>query len=641
MGSEDRSELLLRITLPEALPGDLLYEKGDSRWGRRVDDVTEIPTTEDLWQAVNQAGSGYAGHLLEAGHRLGQWLLDERALAVLGDHFQERQARRVEHRGRIEVFVSPSLSNHPWELVATPAFGQLGVSSGLTLVRRRESVRAANGEPLTELTIGLFGVRLSGDNLFEELQTGREVLCLAGLIKESEWAKRFKVDVDDVSAWPRISKAFQDDGPPDIFHFAGHGLGAGKGLVFCDADGRRREVQADVVTAALTDNGARRNARLVFLNACSTSAKTTGRLQPFGPLAEQLIARGVPAVVAMSVQVGDDSALLLAQEFYSWLGRGASIDVALQAARRVLYEGADSPEWAFVSLTSAQDPVSLVAVANGKRLPVAPDVLMGFGNAPQLSRLQVLVSIREPAVIVVWGASGKGHGHLLQQIQRLAAQRGRLFDPIPVLRWFEAEDPDLLRQRLLGALCLALQVASDGEELRVIKRLGEAIGAKSLTAEAFVLSFQEPIPVAGELDERALLTLVQDLWAEILEQARRQRYRAGKTDLPIFLLVSLVFPDPERAPTEALKSRARERESKVRDLVRALASIRVEEVSLLIRSLEPLTDYSHEEIADFLVSTRLRDSEAALQWIEKNTLGEDNESILERLGALLRSGVNP
>ena len=68
-----------------------------------------------------------------------------------------------------------------------------------------------------------------------------------------------------------------------------------------------------------------KNLQLVFLNSCSTQEQVN-----------QLLDAGVRAVIATSVDIGDDTATRFAEDFYQKLASGHSIDEAFKLATEVV-----------------------------------------------------------------------------------------------------------------------------------------------------------------------------------------------------------------------------------------------------------------------------------------------------------------
>jgi CHASE2 domain-containing sensor protein len=145
-----------------------------------------------------------------------------------------------------------------------------------------------------------------------------------------------------------ISRALVDE-QYHILHFIGHGTfekEQGYLLINNEDDGH------DLVSADIFADFFRGypSLKLVVLNSCrgaevSRTRKHTG-------MAQQLVARGIPAVVAMQYPVSDDAALVFAREFYLKLCSGWSrgqVDAAISHARNRIYMDIKDEPMAFAT----------------------------------------------------------------------------------------------------------------------------------------------------------------------------------------------------------------------------------------------------------------------------------------------------
>ncbi|MCB0630161.1 MAG: CHAT domain-containing protein [Saprospiraceae bacterium] len=97
-----------------------------------------------------------------------------------------------------------------------------------------------------------------------------------------------------------------------VFHYAGHATGRSLEL-------EDRSATSQGIASLL---GAQSNLQLVFLNGCSTQAQV-----------KQLFEAGVKAVIATSVPIGDEKAVLFAATFYRALANKRSIKMAFEFAK--------------------------------------------------------------------------------------------------------------------------------------------------------------------------------------------------------------------------------------------------------------------------------------------------------------------
>ena len=137
-----------------------------------------------------------------------------------------------------------------------------------------------------------------------------------------------------------VTAAFVDDATPasvldalsagaDIFHFSGHGTADG-GVVLAGADGRAEVVPADRLAEMVQAKGV----RLAVLGACDTGRRDDHNV--WGGVAAALVARGVPAVVAMQFTIGDRKASAFAGALYRALVAGLTVDEAVALGRTAI-----------------------------------------------------------------------------------------------------------------------------------------------------------------------------------------------------------------------------------------------------------------------------------------------------------------
>ena len=128
-----------------------------------------------------------------------------------------------------------------------------------------------------------------------------------------------------------------------VLHYMGHGgftAEHGGVLLFTDQAGRGTPVTGEHLSVMLRDHT---SLRLAVLNACE--AGRTDPADPFGGIADTLVRRGIPAIIAMQFEISDTAAIEFAPALYGALAAGRSVDAAVAEARKAIY--AVSPlEWA-------------------------------------------------------------------------------------------------------------------------------------------------------------------------------------------------------------------------------------------------------------------------------------------------------
>jgi CHAT domain len=139
-----------------------------------------------------------------------------------------------------------------------------------------------------------------------------------------------------------------EQGQFQVLHYAGHsdlGVSGGSLYLVNSRTGLTEILSGDDLAGLLVNNGV----RLAVFNSCRgahTAAEPKG--QRDRNLAEALVSRGIPAVLAMAEQIPDHVALTLTWLFYRNLKQGYPIDLSLSRARQGLIStyGSNQLYWA-------------------------------------------------------------------------------------------------------------------------------------------------------------------------------------------------------------------------------------------------------------------------------------------------------
>ena len=139
-------------------------------------------------------------------------------------------------------------------------------------------------------------------------------------------------------------------GQYQVFHYAGHSnLGAAGGELYLVSSktGLTETLNGDDLAGLLVNNGI----QLAVFNSCRSAHTPTSEATVSAGernLAEALVKRGIPAVLAMAESIPDDVALTLAKLFYRNLDRGYPVDLSLSRARQGLISayGSNQLYWA-------------------------------------------------------------------------------------------------------------------------------------------------------------------------------------------------------------------------------------------------------------------------------------------------------
>jgi CHAT domain-containing protein len=124
-----------------------------------------------------------------------------------------------------------------------------------------------------------------------------------------------------------------------VFHFAGHGSFDGKeGFIYLGREKRTPVSAEDLASMLLRCE----TLRLVVLNACQGAA--AGKEADAVSIAERLVQRGIPAVLAMTSPILDETALQVVRDFYHSLSQGRPVEHAVNDLR--LHLKRNQLEWA-------------------------------------------------------------------------------------------------------------------------------------------------------------------------------------------------------------------------------------------------------------------------------------------------------
>lgn len=179
-----------------------------------------------------------------------------------------------------------------------------------------------------------------------------------------------------------VDRALQS-GRWHVLHFVGHG-GTDEDGGSLILEGRRGDARA-VDHLHVGTFLSHPSLRLVVLNACEGARP--GLSDAFSGVAQALVKRGVPAVVAMQEPISDEAAIAFSRSLYRALAGKATVGKALQEARKDLFRDHEA-EWAVPVLYLSGPDERLV-----KRRPIGP-LILAFLAGILLLGLLVLASWR-------------------------------------------------------------------------------------------------------------------------------------------------------------------------------------------------------------------------------------------------------
>src|SRR5262245_6932352 len=253
-------------------------------------------------------------------------------------YYRSLGARNGDEQGlRIRLRLTPAeIAALPWEVLYDRQTKSFLATSDKTPLTRYidlvEPIRALKIEPPVKvLTLIPSGTGLDVDK--EEK------------IIEQALGKLSSVEVDllkDHVTREEISHALVEK-QYHILHFIGHGVFEDdEGHLVIDGDDDEHELISAEVFADFFRNYP--SLKLVVLNACQGAEVSATR--PLAGMAPQLVARGIPAVVAMQYPISDPAALTFAREFYLKLCSGwnrGQVDAAISHARNRIRMDVEEP----------------------------------------------------------------------------------------------------------------------------------------------------------------------------------------------------------------------------------------------------------------------------------------------------------
>ncbi len=633
LGRVSKLCLVIRVSSGSGDPTEVENADG-TVWRHQPPRLPDRLSSSALWQRLTKNWSQRQGILAEAGAELGSWLFREVATADLRRQIDDR--KKDDPPLRIELRVPRKMTQYPWEIAAVEGIQHLAIHPKLTVARVSDRGATPHRPLAGQVLVHLVGVDLAPGREWSPLATAQEVESIRQAIERASRHGLYSVAVDPLGDWKTLVDEYTSIrpgsttpvGPPQVFHFAGHGLEDGRGLVFRGAKGKPTLVTAEQVAHLFLEG---RHVRLAFFNACTSSAAGRGPFQPFGGLATILIQQGIPNVVGLQAPVTDNEALVLAEAFYSALACGDGIDCAIQEARKRLFRlGSGGVGWAFLNLHVSGEPAPLTGLPVAAAGIDADEVLRSFGHESQRQRLSRFLSRKDPTVIVVHGEQRSGHRHVLDRLQIDLEQAGNvLWRPVAELRLHLIGEPLLRRGKLASGIARALAVPDDGSLGDLEERIAEAIAERSAD-RVLVIDLVEEQTFHGPRQAAAFVTLVTDLWGELMHLAS-----AYRRTLPVFLLTALAYPRP-LPDTHAWAHRIQEMLSVTENTIAELKRKRRLSGNARVEILKRLDPFEESYVAEFLEDTVNLEPERA-ETVAANLVGiHDNETILRNLRNFLK-----
>ncbi len=297
----------------------------------------------------------------------------------LDDSRARAQERNAQLRIRLSLDGVPELLDLPWELWFDADRNQfIALDERITLVRDLPVM-----EPEKPIRIDLplkVLVAIANPPGTAPLDANGEWQKLERALEPLRRRGALQLDRLEHATFDGLMEKLQAD-EWHVLHFIGHGeydtlAGEGK-LLLENQTGQCAPVGAGRLARLLRKHD---TLRLVVLNACEGGRAS--RQDAFAGVAQALVQKAIPAVVAMQFPVTDAAAIEFSGAFYKALADGRPVDQAVSDARsRVNFAGDEGEiEWATPVLYLRGDGRLFDLVAETKSAAESPPVKPGSGE---------------------------------------------------------------------------------------------------------------------------------------------------------------------------------------------------------------------------------------------------------------------
>ncbi|MBE8516114.1 CHAT domain-containing protein [Amycolatopsis sp. H6(2020)] len=407
----------------------------------------------------------------------GKWLFE----ALLGPVWpQLRDAPVVRQAGGVELGLrwavgETDLHRLVWEAMHHDTAPLAGDPELLIAITRLVPVEVDNVVTVERTPRVLFA--MGGSAVDDTIRPGAMFMGLLRAFDAEGVCSSKAVQVNGLDGLAETCATFQ----PDLVHIVAHGAYvAGKCSVKL---GRDRDVTAEKLAPALT--GGHRPLAVV-LSACGSGSFAT---PDGGPLAAELVQRGIPIVSAVAGEVSEQACRLYTRRLVGAIGDGTPLATAAaqgrRAALRTSSSSADQLDWAMPSLFVADSvPATFRPIdpdRAGRVVDLATRLMLRepplfIGRTAILEKLERLVTDRDADRVGVLGAvgdniSGLGGTRLLRELGYLLLLRGHL--PLLLGPYTSTAPPQTLKDLLTQILAnIGLLASRAGLVLPRLELLG-------------------------------------------------------------------------------------------------------------------------------------------------------------------------
>jgi CHASE2 domain-containing sensor protein len=282
-------------------------------------------TREDTDKALlTEFGTSLYSALFSARDRKIETLFERCRGAFLG-----RKGDGIRIRLRIQP---PKLAALPWELLYYHFEKSFLAVSTKTPVLRYIELMQVIPELKAQLPLRMLVVAPQGSGLDARTETTNLFEAIKGMEKQVT-TRLLEKDV----TYSAIRDALRDENF-HVLHFIGHGEFRNElpFLVLDDGAGGSESIDHERFGGLFTNHS---TMKLVLLNSCKGAQVSS--TEPLLGMASQLVKCGIPAVIAMQYEIGDDQAIGFAREFYGSLFKGSDkgrVEIAVSHARNCLLQ---------------------------------------------------------------------------------------------------------------------------------------------------------------------------------------------------------------------------------------------------------------------------------------------------------------
>jgi hypothetical protein len=278
-------------------------------------------------------------------------------------------------RIRLSVERAGALSHLPWELLRDPAREYIALSRSTPIVRYTQQLSIRPPVPIT-LPLRVL-VMISSPKDFPALDVEGEWTRLQEASQDLQTRGMIQLERLDDATLLELQRKLRT-AEYHVFHFIGHSdfdRASNQGVLVFEDPTNLSKGQIISGAALAREISEESTLRLVILNSCRSARRVDA--DPFAGVASSLVARGIPAVVAMQFEITDRAAKAFAEEFYRALSELLPIDSAISEARRAIANVVQNTEWATPVLYMRSESGVLFQTSETSAVPTQPVI-----NAP-------------------------------------------------------------------------------------------------------------------------------------------------------------------------------------------------------------------------------------------------------------------